>query len=523
MKKLMLGLLIAFAVTAAMAEVISNVPIGNLRYDLDTEAKTATITGNTASPTELNVSEVEHEGVSYAVIAIGDSAFMSCSSLTTVSLPNATSIGLEAFNRCFKLTSVSLPSAISIDGMAFSECPLTSISLPKVETIGGNAFLSCSELTSVSLPSATTIRPSAFQYCSKLTSLSLPNATKIGRSAFFFCCGLTSVSLPSATTIGMDAFHSCSELISVSLPSATTIEAYAFQGCFKLSSVLSPSATSIGMSAFAASLLTSVSLPNVTEIGERAFAGSLLTSISLPSVISIGTRAFSECPLTSASLPSATSIGRVAFNECNSLSSLIVNAEMKSEIEKDRSYYGISKSATIITEPLPKEIVEKAKYEVNEAVVEAEYKITPSSVTLKSGDTVLSTEHYEASCVAYGINPQPKPDAPYTPKEEDFKFVPDGSVVVSKESVQTPSAGTVTVEDNKVQLGVTVLKTSDLTAEKKEWGEVALTADDVKVVDGKIVISVPVDSASGFMILQTKDAKVVPTDNNAADIIIEDR
>lgn len=65
-----------------------------------------------------------------------------------------------------------------------------------------------------------------------------------------------------------------------------------------------------------------------------------------------------------------------------------------------------------------------------------------------------------------------------------------------------------TDEDGKVQLGVTVLKTSDLTVEKKNWDEVTLTANDVKVVDGKIVISGPVDSASGYMVIQTKDARV---------------
>ena len=44
MKKLMLGLMMAFAVTVARAEVKTNVQIGDLIYSLDTESKTATIT-----------------------------------------------------------------------------------------------------------------------------------------------------------------------------------------------------------------------------------------------------------------------------------------------------------------------------------------------------------------------------------------------------------------------------------------------------------------------------------------------
>ena len=154
--------------------------------------------------------------------------------------------------------------------------------------------------------------------------------------------------------------------------------------------------------------------------------------------------------------------------------------------------------------------------EVRQAEWEAETTITVSTA-LKSGGKTLDKGEYEYACEFYGVEVKTEPTA------EDYKFVPEGSVVVpeeqvirsdeiavKKESIAAPSAGTVKVEDNKVQLGVTVLKTSDLTAEKKVWGEVTLSADDVKVVDGKIVISVPVDSQSGFMILQSGDAKIQP-------------
>ena len=118
------------------------------------------------------------------------------------------------------------------------------------------------------------------------------------------------------------------------------------------------------------------------------------------------------------------------------------------------------------------------------------------------------------SCEYYGVTPQTKPETPYTPSADDFKVVSkDAQVVqtdeiaVKKESIAAPSAGTVKVEDNKVKLGVTVLKTSDLTAEKKEWNPVKLTKADIDVdADGNIIVNVPVDSSSGFMVIQTKDA-----------------
>lgn len=254
--------------------------------------------------------------------------------------------------------------------------------------------------------------------------------------------------------------------------------------------------TSVGVSAFdGCSSLASVELPNATMIGGSAFEGCPLTSVSLPNATTIELGAFHGCSsLASVSLPLVTAIGASAFLSCNALSSLVVNVEMKSAIETNgRPYYGISSGTTITYyDGLPYSIVKAAEYEM----------------ALRSGDILLDTDEYKRACEVFGITPKTEP-----------QVVGADEIAVKKESIQSPSAGTVTVEANKVQLGVTILKTSDLTAEKKDWGEVTLTADDVKVVDGKIVISVPVDSASGFMILQSKDAKV----NNVPNTIIEDR
>ena len=418
MKKLMLGLMIAFASNVAMAEMISKVMIDGFGYTLDTESETATIIGYTGTPTKIDVGEVEWDGRKYAVTMIGRMAFSGCSSLTEISLSNATTIGSSAFSDC-PLSSVSLPSATTIGGSAFRNCPLTSVLLPNVISIEQAAFYGCKTLTSVSLPSATTIGIGAFEACDLLKSISLPKATTFGQQALSKCSSLTSVSFPNALLIGDLVFGNCDLLTSVSLPSATTIGKNAFYGC---------------------KMLASVSLPSATTIGQYAFYVFQGTSLSV----------------------------------------LFVNAEMKSGIEKNgRSYYSIPENATIIDVFLPKDVVENARYET----------------LLKSGDTVLDEDFYKSSCLVWGLAPKEKP-----------QVIQNDEIVVKKESIAAPSAGTVKVEDNKVQLGVTVLKTSDLTAEKKEWGEVTLTADDVKVVDGKIVISVPVDSASGFMVIQTKDA-----------------
>ena len=153
---------------------------------------------------------------------IGDSAFESCSGLTSITLPSGvTEIGKFAFLHCSGLTSITIPSGLTeISSSAFSGCSgLTSITLPSGLTeISSSAFKSCSGLTSLTLPSGLTeISSSAFSGCSGLTSITLPSGvTMIYSSAFESCSGLTSIALPSGLTeIGVNAFSGCSGLTSI--------------------------------------------------------------------------------------------------------------------------------------------------------------------------------------------------------------------------------------------------------------------------------------------------------------------
>ena len=176
---------------------------------------------------------------------IGDSAFESCSGLTSITLPSGvTEIGKFAFLHCSGLTSITLPSGLTeIGKFAFLHCSgLTSITLPSGLTeISSSAFKSCSGLTSLTLPSGLTeIGYSAFKSCSGLTSLTLPSGlTEISSSAFSGCSGLTSITLPSGVTmIYSSAFESCSGLTSIALPSGLTeIGVNAFSGCSGLTSI----------------------------------------------------------------------------------------------------------------------------------------------------------------------------------------------------------------------------------------------------------------------------------------------
>ena len=133
------------------------------------------------------------------VISIGSYAFNSCSSLSSVTIPDSvTSIGRFAFGYCSGLTSVTIPDSVT--------------------SIGQDAFWGCSNLMSVAIPdSVTSIENMTFRNCGNLTSVIIGNrVSSIGRWAFRDCRNLTNVTIPdSVTQIGSWAFSGCSSLKSI--------------------------------------------------------------------------------------------------------------------------------------------------------------------------------------------------------------------------------------------------------------------------------------------------------------------
>ena len=116
------------------------------------------------------------------VQSIGDRAFWSCNSLTSLTLPSSLqSIGDSAFEYCNSLTFLTLPSSL--------------------QSIGGGAFCGCYSLTSLTLPSSLqSIGDWAFSDCYSLTSLTLPSSLQsIGNHAFVCCYNLSALYIPTDT------------------------------------------------------------------------------------------------------------------------------------------------------------------------------------------------------------------------------------------------------------------------------------------------------------------------------------
>lgn len=226
MKKRFVSLLVALSITLTFlpigAVAATPIRIGNLKYTVNADGESVTVSGTSGNPTQLNIeSSISSNGRNYTVTEIATWAFNKCNTLTEVTLPNTVDeIGYQALFNCSNLTNVTIPEGVT--------------------KIGQAAFYGCSQLTSITIPSTITDMDTAFSGNTALSQVTLTNGIpKISSHAFERCTELREIKVPiSVDEICPFAFNGCTGLTSVTLEKGINIiNSNAFKDCTELNDV----------------------------------------------------------------------------------------------------------------------------------------------------------------------------------------------------------------------------------------------------------------------------------------------
>ena len=322
---------------------------------------------------------VEHDGNTYTVTALAETAFESCTTVTSLTLPpTIRSIGSHCFYNC-TFTSLQLPDSLrTLGDHAFLYSNVTSLHLPACFVGYGECAFWARNLTSITVDEANPRYRSIDGWLYNKDSLTLcivpdgvtgtinvPSFVRyIGKMAFSFNSRATSVSLPEGlVSIGDFAFNCCSAVNNLVIPSTvSSIGLCPFSYCPQLTNLSIASGNSHyvmdGLMIYSAGYDTLVSChksgatvtlnPNVkvlggfenntwvrnidipagvTDILDNCFNGCAITTIALPAHMnSIGRLALAtNDKLTHVTMPQTLrSMGEKAFEWCMGLTSIVI-------------------------------------------------------------------------------------------------------------------------------------------------------------------------------------------------------
>lgn len=292
----------------------------NYRYTVSggkaTLTKATSISGNVLVPDTLG---------GYPVTAIGTSAFLNCSEMTGITIPDSVvSIGSSAFENCYALAEFTVTAGVtSVGDSAFRSCT----SLKKFNVESGNTVYTTDE-TGVLFSSDKTKIVSYPAGNGRVEYVIPAYVESVEKYAFAGSVHLEEIIWDDPEiSFGIGAFSNCTSLVRVTVPEGTThLSDWLFNACYSLSEVNLPeSLESMGSGVFHwCTDLEYIELPSgLEEISNNAFREcERLRSIKIPDGVKIiRPNAFHQCySLESVEIPeSVTQIGNTAFYQCYSL------------------------------------------------------------------------------------------------------------------------------------------------------------------------------------------------------------
>ena len=245
MKKYLHLVLLLFAFVGFVNAQSGTFTVVDLNYRVNDDHVSVTVTGHVngyeATGPLVIPASVSYEGHDYAVTVIGNTAFMYCFYLTSLTIPNSvTTIEEGAFSYCSGFTGdLVIPnSVVTIEPSAFFTCYSFDGDLVignSVTTIGDYAFDDCNGMHGVlNIPSnVTSIGLDAFRYC-EFSGMAVDPANPvfdsrdncnaiIVTSTNELLVGCANTVIPNTVTaIGENAFCGLNGLTSIDIPESVT-------------------------------------------------------------------------------------------------------------------------------------------------------------------------------------------------------------------------------------------------------------------------------------------------------------
>ena len=231
------------------------------RYSVS-EGKVDTVAVNDAfygctSLSEINVSSASktYKSVDGIIYAADGKTLLYCPLTKSGSVTVSSGVQIVdagAFIGCSLVTDVTLPNTISSVGeCAFYNAKITAVTFKGTNlgtgvTIGKYAFRDCKSLATLNLESGsniTTISEGAFYGCTSISEISLPASVKsIGNDAFRGCTGLKTLAFSdndkATLTFGEGAFAGCTGLSRIELPDYVSEIPSVFAGCTNITEIV---------------------------------------------------------------------------------------------------------------------------------------------------------------------------------------------------------------------------------------------------------------------------------------------